>query len=165
MDVHDLPFAFENDFSLKLAKYYAELLEENFATTRDREVYLRNKIWQLLNNKIRNRPNSFFYNLKNFTYKYAVRNIGRKKKNKLEFEKHLDFFNENLKRLISIFEATGDEQKLLLAEMYRELGDFENAKNTIDEITELKNDSCLKQIHNKIINKNHYVFKINYKNQ
>jgi len=164
-DVHDLPFAFEDNFSLKLAQYYSELLENKFAGTTEKEVYIRNSIWQLLNNKIRSKPNSFFYNLKNFTYKYALKNIGREKKNKSEFEKNIDFFNENLKRLISIFEAKEDDEKLLLAEMYRELGEFENAEKLIGEITELKDDSCYGQISKAIKKKNQNVFKINYKNQ
>jgi uncharacterized protein YbaR (Trm112 family) len=164
-DVHDLPFAFEDNFSVKLAGFYLDLLEDGFASSIEKEIYLRNGIWQLLNNKIRSKPNSFFYNLKNFSYKYALRNIGQEKKNKLEFEKNIDFFNENLKQLISIFEAEEDDQKLLLAEMYRELGAFENAEMLLGEITELKHDSCYAQISKAIKNKNQFVFKINYKNQ
>jgi len=161
IDVHDLPFAFEDNFSLKLAQYYSGLLKDKFATTKEKEVYLRNRIWQLLNNKIRNKPNNFFYNLKNFTFKYPLKNIGRKKKDKLDFDKNIEFFSGNLKRLISIFEAKEDNQKLLMAEMYRELGEFENAEKTIREITELKSESCYKQILRAITKKNRNVFKIN----
>ena len=163
MDVHDLPFAFEDDFTGKLANYYQELLDTGFATSNEKEVLLRIEIWHLLNNKIRNKSNRIYYNIKTFGFKYVIKSFNNRRKKRIEFDENKKQFNLNLKKLISIFKPEFEEQNLLLAEMYRERGDFKNAIFLLEEMDSLENPSAYKQILKASKRRKMEVFKINQK--
>ncbi len=96
------------------ARYYCKLLEDNFADNHERESYLRILLWHELNDIVR--------------YNIPV--------NTIILEERESLLRENLLNLIKIFNPTYEEEKLLLAEMYRELGEFDFAQKILEEIKE-----------------------------
>lgn len=134
-DVYDLPFVFDDDFSDKLALYFSDLLQNGFANTSEKEIYLRIKIWHLLNNKYRNQETD-------------TSNTSQ------------PLFVANLQSLIKIYKPDCDEQQLLLAEMYREIGNFEEANLQLTKINDPNVNSAYKQILKFNSNKKSNVFKI-----
>ncbi len=56
-------------------------------------------------------------------------------------------FIDNLQKLINIFTVENDDDRLLLAEMYRELGDFKSAKKTLKQIKELIDTKSFRKIY------------------
>lgn len=145
MDFHDLPFAFDQDYSIKLATYFSNLLEKGFANTIEREVFLRIEMWQLLNNS--NRSNTDKISKKLFNkVRSGVTSEG-------ELENNKDLFESNLGRLISIYEPENDDMLLMLAEMHRELGNFSKALSLLDEIENVDNNIAYKKI--KSVTKRH----------
>ncbi len=162
-DIHDLPFTFENDVSEKMLNYYLDLLETGFATSTEKEVFLRLEIWHLFNNKIRNKPRSIFSSLKKFDFKYTIRSIENHKKARIEFNKNKEQFDINLNKLISIFKPEFNEQKLLLAEMYRELGKYNKAVSLLNEFDDKEKSLIYSEILKACKGKRKEVFRINKK--
>jgi len=143
-DINELPEAnspsdlfpgFEADHKLKRASYYAELLDSGFASTKVREVYLRKKLWWFLND-------GFRYN------------------HKSTIEDSKIIFEDNLKKLIEIFEPINKEEQLLQIEMYRELGDYGNAFNLLENLKGMNNNAAFLQIQQAVKEKVSTVFKI-----
>ncbi len=163
MDVYDLPFAFEDDFSAKLVDYYFDLLNNGFASSNNNEIFLRIEIWHLLNNKIRYKPKTIFSNIKKYGFKQAVKTIENSRKAKLDFNSKIKQFDGNLKQLISIFIPEFDEEKLMLAEMHRELGQFKMAYTLLKEIDKSKNPLAHRQILNAVKKEKKEVFIIKQK--
>ncbi len=139
-DINDLDFAFEPDFLSKRIAYYFSLLEKGFANTLDREIYLRIELWHLLNNKIRYKPTGIIDNL----LKGNLKEVFSGKEEMPEAIKNL--FNSNLEKLINVYIPENDGERLLLAEMYRELGDFNKALKLLEEIKHHNNEDHIKQI-------------------
>lgn len=158
-DVHDLPFAFETDFSTKLAEYYSELLSQGFANTVDREVYLRTDLWQLLNNNIRNKP----VNKVKDIIIGIVREVIPQNNTIEETDKTTELFENNLKKLIKLYEPNNNDDLLLLAEMHRELGNFSKASSVLEKIKDIDNNFAYKEIFEAIKLKKKEVFKLNQK--
>lgn len=96
------------------ARYYYKLLKEKFFNNNEREIYLRILFWHELNDIVR--------------YNIPV-------KLKILEEREL-LLRDNLLHLIKIFNPSYEEEKLLLAEMYRELGDYDFAKRILEAIKE-----------------------------
>lgn len=130
---------FEPDYELKHINYYSDLLESGFANTKIREVYLRNKLWWLLNDTIRY-------------------------KNKSKIKDSKNIFDNNLKRLIEIFEPKNEEEELLLIEMYRELGEFDKASYLLKSLKGINNNGAFIQIQKAVNKKKSSLFKLK-KNQ
>jgi len=125
---------FEEDHLQKHTIFYTDLLDMDFADTEEKETYIRIKIWHLLNDRIRYQTSSVFSNL--FEYH----------KKQTDSAKIKDLFKNNLLRLAKIYKPNTDESQLLMAEMYRELGDFENASYLLDSM-DTKNNSAYQQIY------------------
>lgn len=133
--INDLFPKFHKDSKFKEVKYYLKLLKEGFANSDEREIYIRLEIWRALNDKIRYDEN-------------------------LEIEINDSLFNANLKKLIKIFKMISDEQKLLVVEMYRELGEFKKANILLESIIGINQTSVFKKIKDAIRCKQSKVFKI-----
>ncbi len=153
-DFHDLPFAFDSDYSSKLAIYFSELLEKGFANTVKREVYLRIKLWHLLNNSKRNDAGKFYSKLfkKNKEPEFKRGELSREADN---------LFKANLNRLIDIYKPENDDELLMLAEMYRELGNFSQALLLLDEVENISNNNAYKKIKLASKRKQSRVIKLN----
>jgi len=131
----DLFPGFNAEEKLKRIHYYSELLEAKFANTKEREVYLRIELWRLLNDEAR------------YTQKEITKSVKR-------------LFDENLKGLIDIFNPKNDDEQLLVAEMYRELGEFDEALLILKHLKGGGNNQACLQIEEAVILKNSIVFKI-----
>ncbi|MFK5854701.1 MAG: hypothetical protein QM503_01135 [Bacteroidota bacterium] len=145
-DIYDLPFAFDSDFSNKLVGYYNNLLEEGFADSLQREIYIRINIWQLLNNSKRNKVDTNVYDKIRSNIKGVIGNT--KSAFTIETDKDNNdlIFRNNLEKLINIYNPSCDAEQLLLAEMYRELGNFEEAELQLIKVDNKVSSSVYKQI-------------------
>lgn len=156
-DFHDLTFAFDSDYSFKLATYFSKLLEKGFAHTVEKEVYLRIKLWHLLNNDNRYDPDSIIGKL--------IKNISGKhqKKNFPDHDNVISnkLFESNLEELINIYKPENEEMNLMLAEMHRELGDFKQALLVLEKIEKVDNKVAYNKIKAAAKRKKTKVLKLN----
>ena len=83
---------------------YHRALKYGMADTPEREIYIRVRLWWLSNDPVR-------------TGKGAPETFGRV---------------ENLTRIAELLDITEDENRIMLAEIHRELGDFQKAKDLLD---------------------------------
>ena len=130
-DIHNLPFALSETFREELIRFYVDLLKEGFANTTDRKIYLRLRIWWGINDFVRYREPIWkllpqFTNLKRAKFLLANR-----RKSRLIFTEFKPLFRENLEKLIVIFKPEHEGEQIMLAEMYRELGDMDKAKKAL----------------------------------
>ena len=159
MDIYDLPFAGKENFSDNLVEYYSELLNSGFCNTVIREIYLRIQIWHLLNDKIRYISDSIIDKL--------IKGLLNKKSDEAsekamsEFLEKNQLFNNNLENLIKVYTAETKEEIMQLAEIHRELGDFETAIGLLKEIDSIENKSTYKAILKAVKAKKTLVFRIN----
>ena len=159
LDIYDLPFATEENFSDKLIDYYFELLNTDFCTSAKKEIYLRIQIWHLLNNKIR-------YRSENATNNF-IKGIFNKKSNDAsekafnEFLEKKQSFNDNLVNLIKVYTAETEAEFILLAEMFRELGEFDKAIELLKKIDVAENKYSYSAILKASKKQKTLVFKIN----
>jgi len=146
LDVFDLPISRELNYSYNIADYYSGLIEKGFANTVDREIKLRIEIWHLLNNNYRyGNISAFRFLIKGMFRAAEIRFRERKERKELNrIAKKL--FKDNLQKLICIFVPQDDDEKLFLAEMYRELGDFSNVKKVLKQIDKLNNSDTYQKI-------------------
>jgi len=102
------------------------------------EIYLRTHLWWMLNNK------------------YRV--MDRIKPNSEPFEKHL--YTENLHALLRLKQSEEAPDLLLLAEIHRELGYFDEALDLLKKVTDAELKNIARQIRVKARRKNPFVFKL-----
>ncbi len=159
-DFHDLPFAFDANYSFHLATYFSGLLEKGFANTVEREVYLRIELWHLLNDKNRRDSGNIFEkllkgNLEDILHKDKSSQVGA-----IPAEDSTKLFKGNLEKLISIYNPENDNERLMLAEMYREIGDFSKALLVLHGIKYIDNKNAYKKIEKATKRKISRVFNI-----
>ncbi len=133
--ITDLFPGFDSDHKLKLITYYNELLEKGFATTEERELFLRIELWRTLNDNVRYNNKQIPNNLK-------------------------DVFESNLTRLTEIYNPKSKEELLLLAEMHRELGGFQKASELLNKINWAEDNVAFLQIEKAVKSKNITVLKL-----
>ncbi|NOY50917.1 MAG: hypothetical protein GXO88_10200 [Chlorobi bacterium] len=135
----DLFLSFNCESRLSISKYYNKLLSRGFADTYEKEVYLRTLLWHELNNIIR--------------YKAKIDDI--------QFHEYESLLANNLKGFISIYKPACFTEYLFLAEMHRELGEFDIAKHILEDIKLQETSKALKQILKACGKRDKRVFKIN----
>ena len=118
--------------------FFDELSATKFAKNNEKEIYLRIILWHELNDIVR-------YNI---PVKLKI----------LEEREHL--LRDNLIHLIKIFNPSYEEEKLLLAEMYRELGEFDFAQTILEAIKEQDFIGKRNELLRACNNKNVKVFKL-----
>lgn len=141
-DVYDLPFAFSDTFKEELIHFYLNLLKSGFANTTDRKIYLRLRIWWGINDFVRYREPVWkllpqFTSLKRAKILFASRRNSR-----LLFAEFKTLFRENLEKMIAIFKPEHEGEQVMLAEMYRELGEMGKAKKVLSGVED--KTSCRK---------------------
>lgn len=120
MNVEYNKFKPVNLISLKISDLYLAL-KNGMASNIDQELYIRLKIWTLQNDIIRyNEPID-----ENF-----------------EMSKR---WSENIKRLVETIDHNDEENTFTIAEFYRNLGEFELCKKTLEKINH-PNDLILKEL-------------------
>lgn len=158
-DVFDLPFALRDDAKEQFIQFYQKLLKSGFANTDDRKIYLRFRIWWGINDFKRYRKPL----IEELSELGSLRRISAfleyRRKSADLFNKHQSLFKENLEKLISIYKPEHEGEQLMLAEMYRELGQMDNAKAILQELKEMKNSS-FKKISKAIAKRQKRVIKI-----
>lgn len=102
------------------------------------EIYLRTHLWWMLNNK------------------YRI--MDRIKPNSEPFEEHL--YTENLHALLRLKQSEEAPDRLLLAEIHRELGYFDEALDLLKKVTDGELKNITRQIRVKARRKNPFVFKL-----
>ncbi|MCF6342930.1 MAG: hypothetical protein L3J31_09020 [Bacteroidales bacterium] len=133
-DVHDLPFALSDTSKEELIQFYMDLLKDGFANTTDKKVYLRLRIWWGINDFIRYRK-PIWNLLPQFTnLKRAKLLLASRRKSHLIFTEFKPLFRENLEKLIAIFNPEHKGEQIMLAEMYRELGEMGKAREALKSV-------------------------------
>jgi len=132
-DVHDLPFRMQDDSKEQLIHFYNNLLNKGFANTVDRKIYLRLRIWWGINDFKRYRKPLFIELLKSRTIKRARFILKNRKELNKRFINFKPLFKENLEKLIAIYVPENPNESILLAEMYRQLGNESKAKKITSE--------------------------------
>jgi len=123
LNIHDLPWRFDDNRQEMQIKFYNDLIEDSFADEDDKEIYLRTRLWWSINDIIRSLPN--WTNARNWGQLSEIKNH-RHKSLKL-FGKYKTLLDKNLNRLMFLCIKKGDVDLIHLAEMYREKGDFGKA--------------------------------------
>ncbi len=122
VDVHELPFMLQENSKEQLIHFYDNLLKDGFANTIDRKIYLRLRIWWGINDFKRYQKPLLMALLKARTIKRAKFILKNRKESNKQFINFKPLFEENLKKLIAIYEPENPNESDLLAEMYRQLG-------------------------------------------
>ena len=130
LDLYDLEWKFDDGSDEKTIDFYNNLLDNGFADEDVKEYYVRTRIWWSINNLIRHLS----------TWKSA-RNLGmlrkiikHRRKTKALFKHYSALFDKNLDRLIFLLIKSADVDMLYLANMYRERGDFNKAKEILEKV-------------------------------
>ena len=133
-DVYELPFALSETFKKELIQFYVDLLKDGFANTTDRKIYLRLRIWWGINDFVRYQE-SVWKLLPQFTSLKRARNLLANRRNsRLVFAEFKPLFRENLEKMIAIFKPEHEGEQIILAEMYRELGEMGKAKKALEGV-------------------------------
>lgn len=133
--INDLFPGFDSDHKLKRITYFFELLKKGFANTEKREVFLRIELWQSINDTVRYKKELIQNNL-------------------------IDIFKNNLLRLVEIYKPRVENEKLLLVEMHRELGQFDKASELLKKTIWAIDNFAFLQIKYAIQNKKTTVIKL-----
>lgn len=131
-----------------LAKYFIDdiqyLLNKQGELTPENEVFLRIKLWQHINDLIRNENAILQYvkSIRSFSDLLRIRlffeNIKYKKENKKRYNKFKALRFENMNKLLQLLQNADIkdyiEKNIFIIELERELGNFEKAKSIIENI-------------------------------
>ena len=125
-----------NKGKMALVNHYKNFLN-NGNYNIDQEIYFRRLMWWAFNDFVRNRHqiNIECYTSKEMSFKVWYRNRKKILEGIALFKKCHDYFKENLSTLIDLYKLryTPDDEEyesvnLDIIEIYRQLGDFENAR-------------------------------------
>lgn len=156
--VHDLEFARREDFPKGMINFYNELLEKGFADDRNREIYLRMQLWRTINDLIRYQQ-PLYKTIDSYVIKSPIRFIKNRISTHSTFKKYHKLHHGNLVRLIELFQPIDENEKVMQAEMYREMG---NRKAALQILNELKSQpgKHVAKIRNATIRGRKRVFKL-----
>ena len=154
LHISDIFPPFMEDSEQKTINYFLKILDSDFTDKSIREIYIRMKLWHLLNDKRRS--------LKVTVPRLFKRLISRllNKKTEPQFHDYNQYFKPNLIRLLQIYKPEADEEVLLKAEMYREIGDFKQAQQCLNNIEGLGNENMLDAIKRAVRRKEYEVFRL-----
>lgn len=115
--------------------FSALILDEN--SKKENEIIIRRKIWWAFNDRLRN--NKEFFN-----------SVEEKK-----------LWEENIYKLIPLLDNNIIEERITIAELYRNIGDFEKCLEIIETIPEDEFDWLIKLFKEQIQKKNTMLFNLN----
>lgn len=125
----------DNKGKLALINHYKTILQKSHYEP-SKEIYLRRLLWWAYNDLHRNHQHIRLKFLLNGFMSFGVWKCNRRMilKGEKLFVKNLKDFNNNLQRLLALLEKHPDEQiDLELPEIYRELRQFDKAKEFLDK--------------------------------
>lgn len=153
-----------NEGRMALVNHYKNFLEKAEYNI-DQEIYFRRLMWWAYNDLIRNRHMINFekYTSKEMSFKVWYRNRKKIIDGIKIFESHHDDYIDNLSILVELLKDryTPDDEEyestnLDIIEMYRQLGDFENAENLLKKTT--RRTYFISAIEEKVKGKDDLVF-------
>lgn len=152
-EADDPGWHFEAEGKLREIKYYSDLIEKGFGTTDEKELYLRIRLRWALNDLVRYMP----------LYRHA-RNLGmlteihrRRREARKIFALYEERRTENLERLIYLYIKSGEVDLIVLAEMYRESGNFGKALEVLNRSQE--KEKTYRKLKRLIRNKNAMIYR------
>jgi len=116
---------------------YESILENKNYNFKDQEIYLRQKMWWSFNDRIREGLPLF------------------------SSEMDCVIWDKNAKRLIKLFKEKDITQKIMIAELYRNMGDFKKCMKKLDEIKNHDYDGLKEAFRRECDKGNTEVFKMN----
>lgn len=116
---------------------YFKALNDNLAENMQEELFIRNRIWWKYNDRKRNGRNQF---------------IDENDENK---------WRKNCNKLISLLDQSDLKQKIMAAEIHRNLGDFENCINIIQSVDNEDLNWLKEKFINECKQKNKWVIELN----
>jgi len=155
-----------------LIKDLIALLENKAALNEDREIYVRTKLWQHINDLVRDRKNPIVIHFRNihsfksaFSFRHLIEYVRFTIQNKKLYKSYKSLLHENLEQLKLLHEKTIDyeDSVIPLIEIERELGNFSKAKALISGIKfngESRYKLFLKKSKRYINKKSSRIFKI-----
>lgn len=159
LDVHDMPFNMSENIMQNKIDFYEKLLKQGFAYSSEKKYYLRIRLWWSMNDFVRDKYRflSLFRDL--FHRKRFCNLYKAYKDQKKNFVIYKDLFTDNLLQLIKLTNAKTEDDHLMLAEMYRELGQFRKAKKAI-KIVNIDNSTFVNKLKRQIFLRRKRVFKL-----
>lgn len=151
---------------------YISILEKSNNLNRDREIYIRTKLSQHINDFVRNSQNSLKLHIKYsrsiksfFNFKHLKSHIKFSFNNKKLYKEYEQLRTINLMRLSELYQETIDyeDSKMSLIEIERELGNFEKAKfiiNGLDRIDKQHNKNFVESSLKYVLKNSAKIFKI-----
>lgn len=159
LDILDLSSTTDDNPQHGKIVFYEKLLKQGFAYNTEKKYYLRVRMWWAINDLLRYQLPFFkflmkFSSLQRFRKMYKNRQERKKLFNGLK-----EVFDENLLRLIALTDQKYDDEIIMKAEMYRELGEFGEAGKTINKLEDTRN-SVARKIKKEIFFRKKRVVKI-----
>lgn len=158
-DIYDLPEIRAENYQENLIKYYEKLIKTGFAYNNEKRYYLRIRLWWGINDLVRHRSSliSNIRAIKSFkTLNYYVKSRNKQRKIFNQFKR---LFVENLIQLTLQIDPVTDDDHIMLAEMFRESGNFRKAKKSLKMVNE-SNGKAVKKIRKKVFFRIKKVFQI-----
>ncbi len=149
---------------MALVNHYMNFLD-NGNYNIEQEIYFRRLLWWAINDFVRNKHqiNIERYTSKEMSFKVWYRNRKKILEGMALFKKSHDYFKENLRTLIDLYKLryTPDDEEyesvnLDIIEIYRQLGDFENAKLLLEQTS--RRTHFISMIEKKVEEKDDLVF-------
>ena len=118
-------------------------------------------MWQTLNNNDRNSQKSKTADLLKRKIIGLFGKVISGHKGIPKSDETRNLFNNNLKKLITIYKPENDDERLFLAEMHRELGEYSKALSLLSKIKYPDDDNFYKKIVKAAKRKRSKVFRLN----
>ena len=153
-----------NEGRIALVNHYKSFLEKS-EHNKDQEIYFRRLMWWAYNDLVRNKYQASIerYTSKEMSFKVWYRNRKKILEGIEIFRKCQDYFKDNLRNLIELYKLryTPDDEEyesvnLDIIEIYRQLGEFENAKALLEQTT--RRTHFISKIEEKVDRKDSLVF-------
>ncbi len=117
---------------------YFTALENKLSKYKENELYIRQKIWWGFNDRVRNEKELF------------------------NSENDKILWDDNIHRLLDLLDDNDDEQKLMMAEINRNLGNFDNCMEIISSIDDFEYEWVKSYYEKECNEKNTIVFELKY---
>jgi len=154
LDLHDLEWRFDDDCDEKTIAFYKDLLDDGFADTDEREIFLRVRIWWSVNDLVRHL--STWRSARNLRMLRAI--IKHKHEATRLFETYRELLDENLERLMFLYIKSDNVDLLYLANMYRESGNFSKAREILNKVE--RKSGAWRKVKRKVGKKDRKVFQL-----
>ncbi len=114
---------------------YSEALQKNFCSSKDEEMYVRQSLWWAFNDRV------------------------REGEELITNDNEETIWRNNNKAFLKLLDITDDTHKVYIAELHRNLGDFNKCKDTLQGIEDNKLDGIKEKILEECEKGNKYVVK------